>query len=409
MSKKQTILDSPSINRIEQDHTVEGNGTQTDDQFRHEAANTFFNSVLDPHGYKNGSNGTDTVPEIKKVKQPPVEAVSLKLQTTPESVRFEERLPERYGSTYVTLIAKDPHCIYAYWEINGEDIQRIKTGREEAIDRGTYTLRIYDVTLLDFNGTNANYWFDLDELHMNNRYVPVPADDAVYCAEIGVRLADGQFIAVARSNCVATPRGHVSARHDLIWKEINRANNQTTVYVNVKYLNRKLRAKLSPRANWQMDTSRRTLNSSDIALYYTHKTKLAQQLMKKMQAAAYNLAEQYIAVEGSLIPALMHETYRQRKAAGASEEFLWKEKQEAFPFELVMELSVRGKTEPGAEVRLGDKPVKLEEDGSFTMKWNLQDGYMPLHFSALSKQKNLGKSISTSVLRSPTERNDFRI
>ncbi|MBZ0166239.1 MAG: DUF4912 domain-containing protein, partial [Candidatus Omnitrophica bacterium] len=115
-------------------------------------------------------------------------------------------LPESYYQTYVTLLSKEPYVLYAYWEIDADDVERLREELGSEADQGVYTLRVYDVTLVDFNGINSNYWFDLDELFMKHRYIHVGSDDATYVCEIGMRLPSGRFCSLARSNFIRAQR-----------------------------------------------------------------------------------------------------------------------------------------------------------------------------------------------------------
>ena len=163
---------------------------------------------------------------IKKVKKvTPVKSVQDAFDQFDE---FQD-LPTSYGETSVSLIARDPHWIYVYWEIASESIRLLQKQWKTDFANWIYTLRIFDVTLLDFDGIHANSFFDLDELHMNSRYIHVPNNNATYCAQIGLRSLDGTFAKLSQSNCVTTARLNQSAREELIWKEVQ--NNQEDTFI----------------------------------------------------------------------------------------------------------------------------------------------------------------------------------
>ncbi len=260
--------------------------------------------------------------------------------------------------------------------------------------------------MLDFNGTNANYWFDLDELHMNHRYISVGNDDATFVCEIGLRAISGQFYAMARSNFIRSQRSSVSQRRDLIWKELADSNESQNMYVNVRLLNRSLRGRLSPRTNWQIDQSKLILNSDDIRIYYQKRVpmmKIYLDHIKQDEKINLKLLTGNVEFEQTPLGRVAVRTKENVKAGGSSDEFYKEKVKDTFPFVIEMTLTVKGKTEPDAEVYLGTKKIPLNENGTFTLHWTLEDGVLPLDFNAHSPKKNLGKAITTSVIRTPTE------
>jgi hypothetical protein len=84
---------------------------------------------------------------------------------------------------------------------------------------------------------------------------------------------------------------------------------------------------------------------------------------------------------------------------GGSSEFVQPDKKRKFFFEIGTELIVYGRTEPDAEVMLGDKKVDLMPDGTFSMRFSLPDGKIQLPFTATSNDKVETRKISTTVAR----------
>ena len=92
-------------------------------------------------------------------------------------------------------------------------------------------LRVYDITLIDFNGSNANHTWDLDVgFSTKNWYIHVWQDNADYCAELGIRYGEDHFIPLMRSNIVRTPPKSASKRNDLIWQDI-KAHKESQPYI----------------------------------------------------------------------------------------------------------------------------------------------------------------------------------
>ena len=84
---------------------------------------------------------------------------------------------------------------------------------------------------------------------------------------------------------------------------------------------------------------------------------------------------------------------------GASEGRLNKRE---FFFEVWTELVVHGRTEPDATVRLNQKEVPLNPDGTFSLRYALADGEIPLKFIAQSSDGVEQRHINTSVERERT-------
>ncbi len=90
----------------------------------------------------------------------------------------------------------------------------------------------------------------------------------------------------------------------------------------------------------------------------------------------------------------------QQVPGGASEREVKKKK---FYFEIGTELIVYGRTEPDAEVWLGDKKIKLRPDGTFTLRCALPEGKIPLDLLAIANDKTEKRRITTSAIRTHTD------
>ena len=354
------------------------------------------------------------VPEPTYVQQP---------APAPQSAKeFKEdySLPSTYHMTYVRLIPRDPYWMYAYWEIDASAIEKMREKLGETLNRCTYTLRLYDVTLVNFDGTNSNGWFDFDELFMGSRYMRVHHDNASYCAAIGVRTPEGYFHAFARSNVASTHPAGISNRTELIWKEVRSLDRQKA-FASVDTSKMKLKSYTLTRNDWFLRLSKLPLSAEDIRDYYETGLPLKVILrnrLRRILGQKHAALAQKIEFEGALIEELASGLYKYKKTyrggtesviqefMGASEGLFFrdiKQKKKEFPFELEMELIVKGKTQPDANVYWGNRPVKLNKDGTFTLKMDLNDGALPFDFLAESKDKSLKKKISTSVIRTQTQ------
>lgn len=115
------------------------------------------------------------------------------------------RLPTSYGSDRLVLLARDPHCLYAYWDLSSA---RDRTVRSAAgSDRLRLVLRTYDVTQIAFDAEPPRRFQDFavsGDARSLYAYVGKPA--ACFVAEIGYLRPDGAFFPLARSLPIWTPR-----------------------------------------------------------------------------------------------------------------------------------------------------------------------------------------------------------
>lgn len=117
-------------------------------------------------------------------------------------------------------MAVDPFHVHVYWEVTPEDRMRAQqrldpVGRHEA---PIWVLRFHDVSLVEFDGTNAHGYFDVPvDLASKNWYVELWSSDKTYFAELGPR-SDAGFVAACRSNFEQVPRAEPSPRYEPKWQ-----------------------------------------------------------------------------------------------------------------------------------------------------------------------------------------------
>jgi hypothetical protein len=118
----------------------------------------------------------------------------------PEPEQLGE-LPEAYGTGRLFLTARDPHWLYAYWDLTG---QQMSSYRQRAVD-GRLVLRVFE----------QNHAAPLHEftIHHDTRnwYIPVHKPAATYTAQLGYWLPDANFFVVSQSRGATTQSAVVSA------------------------------------------------------------------------------------------------------------------------------------------------------------------------------------------------------
>ncbi|MDD5680900.1 MAG: DUF4912 domain-containing protein [Candidatus Omnitrophica bacterium] len=336
-------------------------------------------------------------------------------------------LPSSYNTTTLTLIPRDPHWIHAYWEVSPPSMEELRSRIDTVAENIIYTLRMYDISCIHFNGNNANHWFDLDfnPNVTNNWYVNLWRDNATYCGEIGARLRDGRFIPMTRSNIVTTPRQTQSRRSEEIWMKVDDDSSGAPFVVAELQSGRKNR---SDRSNVSGIRRKVYLTENDIRAYYSRLSPLLRNLLSqrlaKLNMSGYEvvLRDGRIVLDEVLRRGLGKGRFLKRLLLGASEELVLmggasefagaseksaserEEIKRKFFFEIGTELIVYGRTEPDAAVSLGSKNIPLRSDGTFTLRFALPDGgKIPLDFTARSKNKVDKRRIETGVDRKFTK------
>lgn len=135
-------------------------------------------------------------------------------------------LPASYGRTRLTLVEIEPHWIHAYWEVTAPDCEtaRAKAGFEDAV----WVLRFYDITEVEFDGANARDSFDVPvDVAAGNWYVNLWSGGKTYCAEIGLRASNGVFVPVCRSGVVQVPAASAAPRAEAEWMKVEPATGET--------------------------------------------------------------------------------------------------------------------------------------------------------------------------------------
>jgi hypothetical protein len=120
-------------------------------------------------------------------------------------LQSDATLPGSYGSDRLVLLARDPHCLYAYWDLSDAHCRSVRT--QAGADRLRTVLRTYDVTQVSFDAKPPTRFQDftiVGDARSVYAYVGKPA--ACYVAEIGYLRHDGVFFPLARSQPVWTPR-----------------------------------------------------------------------------------------------------------------------------------------------------------------------------------------------------------
>jgi hypothetical protein len=113
-------------------------------------------------------------------------------------------LPLGYNDNRVILLARDPHLLFAYWEISEEKKNEfIGEFGHELWEKSTPFLKVTNVSC------NISFYIRINDFS-NNWYINVEDSNCLYVAELGRRISDKFFINLASSNYINTPNDAVS-------------------------------------------------------------------------------------------------------------------------------------------------------------------------------------------------------
>lgn len=273
----------------------------------------------------------------------------------PEYPSDETRdLPEGYGDTKIVAMVRDPYWAYAYWEINHDKRQELGMLGNKA---RKLVLRVHDTTGITFNGFNAHSCFDIEVNDFtNNWYIQLPEPNRAYCIDLGTFNESGDFILIARSNLISTPRDSVSDVEDSEWGMASRHDFDEVYKLSGGYKIKELAG-----------------------------SEMIERILSR------NLEDSLSS--GSLSSAGLSSSFLRPKQDTAGGKDFW----------LVVntELIVYGATEPDAKVTLQGKPLALRPDGTFSVRFALPDGEQVIPVHAVNADGDMEKQI-TPIVRKET-------
>lgn len=126
-----------------------------------------------------------------------------------------DTLPHEYGSERMALMARDPYMAFSYWELPQARLEKEKAwfGWDSKL-----CVRVYDITGVLFDGTNATAFFDQEVFdRVGSWYFDFGRPMHSFCADLGLLSPNGRFLTMVRSNAVTMPRDGVSDVLDEEW------------------------------------------------------------------------------------------------------------------------------------------------------------------------------------------------
>jgi hypothetical protein len=115
-----------------------------------------------------------------------------------------------YGDNNLTLLIRDPNCLYAYWEVS-DNIRNafIEDFGSELWEKSVPVIKITNLS-------NQGSFFVRINDFSNSWFINIDNPDDAYVAELGRKVSERFFISLASSNCI-TPSGNTATKSSSVF------------------------------------------------------------------------------------------------------------------------------------------------------------------------------------------------
>jgi uncharacterized protein len=305
--------------------------------------------------------------------------------TPPSSQNFgaEAELPESYGTKKLFLTARDPHWLYAHWDLtHAQQVKLNALSTDGHLVLRIYAQKIEGHPLYEIHvHPESRHWFTHVERAGNS-----------YVAELGYYSALGRWTRISTSSGTMTPPDAVSSETDTdfatipfefpfakLMELIKRAVCENLPLAQaIEELRRHGHPDLprvtasSPSpfpATWtpqQEQALSKVINIDEVRRVWMGSLEITELIRRKLTYEISSLGVSSLGVSSLSSP------------------FGGMEKSKGFWFNVNAELIIYGATEPDAKVMLGGHEIKLRSDGTFSFRFALPDGKYDLPAVAVS-------------------------
>jgi hypothetical protein len=303
----------------------------------------------------------------------------------PPTATATTELPEAYGTQQLFLTARDPHWLFAYWDLTHEQLKKYNG---LSVDRHL-VLRVYRDAL-------AGEPLAQIHVHPESRdwFVPVPAAGAKYLADLGYFDARRRWVGIAQSAATLTPPENLSddmsVRFATIPPEVPFAQLLSMVKsalrqnVPLAEALQQMRAQgftnlPAPdqiKSEWtaaQEKALAEVVSMDEVRRVWIGSLEITELIRRQLQQQVSSLGASQFSLPSSM-----------GALSSVSSPFGGRQRRRGFWFNVNAELIIYGATEPDAKVTIGERRIKLRPDGSFSFRFALPDGEYPLPAAAES-------------------------
>jgi hypothetical protein len=294
-------------------------------------------------------------------------------------------VPEAYGTQQLFLTARDPHWLFAYWDMTREQLKK----HNSLSDDRHLVLRVY---CDGFHGE------PLSQIHVHPEsrdwFVPVPNAGAKYVADLGYHDARRKWVSVSRSAATLTPPDNLSddmsVRFATIPPEVPFAQLLAMVktalreHVPLAEAIQQLRAHgfsnlpaaSEVKSEWtpaQEKALAQVVSMDEVRRVWIGSLEITELIRRQLQQEMSSMGLSQFSLPSSM-----------GAMSSVSSPFGGRARQRGFWFNVNAELIIYGATEPDAKVTIGERQIKLRPDGTFSFRFALPDGEYPLPAAAQS-------------------------
>jgi hypothetical protein len=329
-------------------------------------------------------------------------APAAKLQELP-AYEFLGYLPESYGTKKLFLTARDPHILFAYWDLSAVQYQEASRSAHD----GKVFLEVY------VPGEGRVQQIHIWDCH-KNWYLQVNRPDTNFVAQLGYYRRDGGFEVLARSAEVRTPRDTLSPNTDARF---------VTIPFNVSFRELFDLVASQTQPGEELAETLARLQRSDYELPFQARvprdltveesnellTHLGDEEVRRRMVGSFEITE------------ILKKRFETMVSSGqwASSAGAWVTsvsspfgasfgRERGFHMHVNAELIIYGGTEPNAKVRIDGQDITLSKDGTFSYHFVFPDGQFHIPIDATSADGVETRSALLSFLRMTELEGDVR-
>ncbi len=299
-------------------------------------------------------------------------------------------LPTAYGTQRLLLVARDPHWLYAHWDLT--EAQRREYNRR-ALD-GHLCLRIH-------RGSADGEVVVQQDVHPEslNWFIHVPDAGARYTGELGYVGQGRVWNRISVSSATLTPSDALSsetwARFETLPFEISMPHLVQLVREAARHhaplleALRELRAsghpglpplpRKAPDLRWtpaQEQALAAVISMDEVRRVWIGSLEITELLRRQLEHGISSAEIARSEAEAGSTSSGLSSLSSPFGGSAARKRGFW--------FKVNAEVIVYGATDPAATVRVGDRTIQLRPDGTFSFRFSLPDGSYPLPIQATS-------------------------
>jgi len=307
------------------------------------------------------------------------------------------QLPEAYGTGKLLLSARDPHSVFAHWDLTKEEQRHYGSASAD----GHLTLRAYAHAFSNQPAVEVPVGPEARHL-----FLQVERAGTSYVGELGYYQPDRKWRTVATSAPATTPPDAPSKKTSVVFSTPQaRRSIPAIIPQGIEAPPEPAETSIIPVSTppWPFEsdwpTEGEQVSATGPRLHQQHLPDDAPPFVKR------GARKEWTPVQERLLAEMIRISLERREWI-SSAEIPWPDLPAAlvnisspmgeeqpgrkgFWFNINAELIVYGATEPNAQVTIGGRPIKLRPDGTFTCQFALPDGDYALAAAAVSPENEL--------------------